>query len=101
VSHVARRNHRLDLPTQNLLQSRDQIDLELVRIFEDLRVEQDLVGFAEAEVELVLVEEFFVGLALFVSSEPADACIAAAYLGPLELHGGVWGKKFAARKSVV
>jgi hypothetical protein len=50
------------LSSKNLLESPDQIDLEFVCIFEDLRVEQDLVGFAEAEVELVLVEEFFVGL---------------------------------------
>jgi len=44
------------------LQSRYEVDLEFVGIFEDLRVEEDLVGFAEAEVELVLVEELFVCL---------------------------------------
>jgi hypothetical protein len=34
-------------------------------------VEEDLVGFAEAELELVLVEEFFVGLLL---SQYCDIC---------------------------
>jgi hypothetical protein len=62
VAHVARRDHGFDLPTKHFLQSRDQVNLEFVGILEDLRVEQDLVGFAEAELELVLVEELFVCL---------------------------------------
>jgi hypothetical protein len=68
VSHVARRDHGLNLASENLLESPDQVDLEFVCIFEDLRVEQDLVGLAEAEVELVLVEEFFVRLTLLLAA---------------------------------
>jgi hypothetical protein len=62
MAHVARRNHGLYLPSEDFLQSRDEIDLELVGILEDLRVEQDLIRFAKAEVELVLVKQLFVGL---------------------------------------
>jgi hypothetical protein len=50
------------LPAEHFLQARDEVDFEFVGIFEDLRVEEDLVGLAEAEVEFVLVEEFFVCL---------------------------------------
>jgi uncharacterized protein (DUF427 family) len=35
----------------------------IVGILEDLVVEEDLVGFAEAELQLVLVEQLFVSLA--------------------------------------
>jgi hypothetical protein len=62
VAHVARRDHGLDFASKDFLESSDQVDLEFVCIFEDLRVEQDLVGFAEAEIKLVLVEQFFVRL---------------------------------------
>jgi hypothetical protein len=62
VAHVACRNHGLDFSPEEFLESRNQIDLEFVGIFENLRVEQDLVGFAEAEVELVLMEKFLVCL---------------------------------------
>jgi hypothetical protein len=50
------------------LQSRDEVDLEFVGIFEDLRIEDHLVGFAEAEVELVLVQELFVGLTIALAA---------------------------------
>ena len=50
------------MATKNFFKSRDKIDLEFVRIFEDLRVDEDLVGLAEAEVELVLVQKLFVRL---------------------------------------
>lgn len=43
----------------------EQVDFEAVRIFENGGVEEDLVRFAETEVQFVLVEEFFVGLAKF------------------------------------
>jgi hypothetical protein len=62
VAHVACGDHGLYLAAKQLLQARDEVDLEFVGIFKDLRVEDDLVGFAEAEVEFVLVEEFFVCL---------------------------------------
>jgi hypothetical protein len=62
MAHVACGDHGFYRPAEHLLQSRHEVDLELIRIFEDLGVEEDLVGFAEAEVELVLVEELFVGL---------------------------------------
>jgi hypothetical protein len=34
----------------------------IVGILEDLVVEEDLVGFAEAELQLILVEQLFVSL---------------------------------------
>ena len=63
MPHVARGDHRLDLTAKHLLQSREQVDFEVVGILEDLRVEKDLVGFAKAEVEFVLVQLLFVCLA--------------------------------------
>jgi hypothetical protein len=64
MAHVACRNHGFDFSPKEFLESRDQIDLEFVGIFENLRVEQDLVRLTEAEVELVLVEKLFVCLQL-------------------------------------
>jgi hypothetical protein len=91
VAHVACRDHGLDFAPKDFLESSDQVDLEFVCIFEDLRVEQDLVGFAEAEIELVLVEQFFVRLEN-CQLRDGDACSAFTYLGPLELHDDVWWK---------
>lgn len=62
MAHVACRDHGFDLSSKQLLESRDQINLEPVGILEDLRVEQDLVGLAEAKLQLVLVKELFVRL---------------------------------------
>ena len=62
MSHIARRDHGLDLAAKHLLQSRKEVNLEVVGILEDLRVEEDLVWFAEAEVEFVLVQLLFVCL---------------------------------------
>jgi hypothetical protein len=57
------RDHRLDFSAaEHLLQSPDDVDLEFVGILQDLGIEQDLVGLAEAEVEFVLIEQLFVGL---------------------------------------
>ena len=68
MAHVACRYHGLDLSAEYFLQSRDEVDLEFVGIFEDLRIEDHLVGFAEAEVELVLVQELFVGLTIALAA---------------------------------
>jgi hypothetical protein len=62
VAHVALGDHGLYFCAEHFLEAPDEVDLELVRILQDGRVEEDLVGFAEAEVELVLVEQLFVGL---------------------------------------
>jgi len=62
MSHVACSNHGLHLTTEHFLQSCDEVDFASVRIFENLRVEKDLVGFTEAKVEFILMEELFVGL---------------------------------------
>ena len=62
MSHVALRDHGLDFCAQHFLQPPHEVDFEFVGILQDGRVEQDLVGLAESEVELVLVEQLFVGL---------------------------------------
>ena len=64
MSHVASCDHRLHLPPEHLLYARDKVDLEIVCILQDLRVEQDLVRFAESKVDFVLVELFLVRLCL-------------------------------------
>jgi hypothetical protein len=62
VAHVALGDHGLYFGTEHFLEAPDEVDLELVCILQDGRVEEDLVGLAEAKVELVLVEQLFVGL---------------------------------------
>jgi hypothetical protein len=63
AANVTLRDHRLDFSAaEHLLQSPDDVDLEFVGILQDLGIEQDLVGLAEAEVEFVLIEQLFVGL---------------------------------------
>jgi hypothetical protein len=62
VAHVALGDHGLYFCAEDLLEAPDEVDFELVRILQDGRVEEDLVGLAKTEVELVLVEQLFVGL---------------------------------------
>jgi hypothetical protein len=62
VAHVARRDHGLHLSAEHALDARYEVDLVIVGILEDLVVEEDLVGFAEAELQLILVEQLFVSL---------------------------------------
>jgi precorrin-3B methylase len=64
VAHVAGCDHGLYGAAEEFLEAREQVDFCGVGIEQDGGVEEDLVGFAEAEVELVLVEEFFVGLVM-------------------------------------
>jgi hypothetical protein len=49
VAHVARCDHGLYLSAEHAFDPRDEVDLVGVGILEDLVVEEDLVGFAEAE----------------------------------------------------
>jgi hypothetical protein len=88
VAHVACGYHGLYFSAKQFLQARDEVDFELVGIFEDLRVEEDLVGFAEAKVEFVLVEEFFVCLDT-ESATRIEHLVRCAYLCAFELHGDV------------
>lgn len=62
MAHVALGDHGFYFGAEDLLQTADEVDLEFVGILKDSGVEQDLVGLAETEVELVLVEQLFVGL---------------------------------------
>jgi hypothetical protein len=88
VAHVACGNHGLYLSAKQFLQARDEVDLELVGIFEDLRVEENLIGFAEAEVEFILVEEFFVCLDT-QSATRMEHLGRCAYFCAFELHRDV------------
>lgn len=119
MSHVACRDHRLDLATQDFFEARDKVNFEFVGILEDLGIEEDLVGFAEAEVELVLVKQLLVRLGKRANVSCATALRRAGdptYLCPLELHCDAWcletasedgwicsevcgeGKRFGSRK---
>jgi hypothetical protein len=62
VAHVAGGDHGFDFCAEHLLEAPDEVDFEFVGIEQDGRVEEDLVGLAEAKVELVLVEQLFVCL---------------------------------------
>lgn len=86
MAHVARRNHGFDLSTKNFLQSRDEVDLESVGIFEDLRIEEHLVGFAEAKVELILVEQLLVSLTMALAKSDNKTRAWNTYFGALEFH---------------
>lgn len=75
----------LHFSLQEFLETANEVNFELVRILEDLRVEEHLVRFAEAKVELVLVEQLLVCLSR-VNSD-ATQPLQAAYLCAFELHG--------------
>lgn len=81
VAHGALGDHGLDLALENGLQALDQVDFGAVGIFEDGAVEQDLIGLAEAKLDLILVHQLAVGLCA------------------LELHGD--GRLGASRVEVV
>ena len=59
-------DHGFYFCAENFFEAADKVDLEFVGILQDSRVEEDLVGLAKSKIELVLVEQFFVGLYVLV-----------------------------------
>lgn len=56
---------RLDLALQYSFEARDKVDLGAVCIFENARVKQYLIWFAEIELDFILVHELPIGLCAF------------------------------------
>ena len=85
------------------MQAGDEVDLGLEGIVEDLRVEQDLVGLAEAKVELVLVEQLLVRLERSAPRRTGalgSSRTRGQYLCSPQLHyGGAEAAKSRTRRS--
>lgn len=65
MSYATLSYHWLDRAVQSVLQHRAELHLEPSCIFDRAGIEEDLVGFTEAEVEVVLVHQLAILLCSF------------------------------------
>ena len=62
MSHIAGCNHGLYFCAKHFFETSNDVDFKFVCVEKDRGIEEDLVGLAESEVELILVEQLFISL---------------------------------------
>lgn len=82
VAHAALRDEYLDLAMQRVGEVLRQVDGEAVRVFDEVGVDEDLPGLAEAEGQRELLENFAVSFGAF-AAHYGVWCLVARVLGGL------------------